>query len=77
MRDSNTTKPSKSLTRRFKNGKRSGRQRGDAIPLPLTEPIAKRYLVDDLTVETLAPLPPDLVERLQSWLKTMPPTKRI
>ena len=36
--------------------KRSGRQRGDAIPLPLTEPIAKRYLVDDLTVETLAPL---------------------
>lgn len=36
--------------------KRSGRQRGDTIPLPLTEPVAKRYLVDDLTVETLAPL---------------------
>ncbi len=36
--------------------KRSGRQRGDAIPLPLTEPIAKRYLVDDLIVKTLAPL---------------------
>lgn len=36
--------------------KRSGRQRGDAIPLPLTEPIAKRFLVDDVTVESLAPL---------------------
>ncbi len=36
--------------------KRSGRQRGDAIPLSPAEPIAKRYLVDDVTVETLAPL---------------------
>ena len=36
--------------------KRSGRQKGDAIPISPTEPIAKRYLVDDVTVETLAPL---------------------
>lgn len=36
--------------------KRSGRQRGDATPLPPAEPVAKRYLVDDVTVETLAPL---------------------